>query len=31
MSELSELEKQYHPHLAARVLELEMDEQNRLA
>jgi rubrerythrin len=30
MSVLNELEKQYHPHLAPRVLELELDEQNRL-
>ena len=31
MSVLSELEKRYHPHLATRVLELELDEQSRLA
>jgi rubrerythrin len=31
MSVLSDLEKQYHPHLATRVLELPLDEQNRLA
>jgi rubrerythrin len=31
MSVLNDLEKQYHPHLATRVLELPVDEQNRLA
>lgn len=31
MSVLNDLEKQYHPHLATRVLELPLDEQNRLS
>jgi len=31
MSVLNDLEKQYHPHLAARLLELPLEEQNRLA
>jgi rubrerythrin len=31
MSVLNELEIEYHPHLATRVLKLELDEQNRLS
>lgn len=31
MSVLSDLEKQYHPHLATGVLELTLDEEHRLA
>jgi rubrerythrin len=31
MSVLNDLEKQYHPHLATHLLELPLDEQNRLA
>jgi rubrerythrin len=31
MSVLNDLEKQYHPHLATQVLELPLDEQNRLS